>query len=505
MSSILELNDAIKNYNCAESKLIHPKKTIKKIKEIYANSKIDVFNKIEKINNDEDFYRYRCIGGRGLIKYRSKGSTYGKGITSEQAMASGLMELAERYSFYTFINTKENFIKASYSDITQNKIDIKQYLTSIPDLNVYPNLINDLKNLPLNWCQSYSLKNNEKIMVPLSWFYFLNETNGAAAGNCIEEAIIHGFCEVIERHVASTVKYKKLKTPSIKKNSIDDPLLQKLISKFNHINIIIKDFTLNFGIPSLAIVAYDPINFSKSNELYIVIGTSPNKKIALIRALTELYHVSGGFSHDKYWANQSFVTDSVNITNNLEDYDYLFQNNNYIDYSDVIDCSDKNFKTEIENCSKLINEKNLEAYVINTTNININVPSVFVVIPGSFCYIDKRKHNIYEYIGRAYQTNGDYKNAIKYLKKATKIKSGNLDLIYLILGLCYYKIDEYQNSIDNFNMVIKLNPNSAFSFAYIGQNYKKLGNENLSKANFKKSLKIDPNIKHLKQLSFLKN
>ncbi|PIV99543.1 MAG: hypothetical protein COW41_07620, partial [Deltaproteobacteria bacterium CG17_big_fil_post_rev_8_21_14_2_50_51_6] len=48
----------------------------------------------------------------------------------------------------------------------------------------------------------------------------MNEFNGSSAGNCAEEAISQGICEVVERHVSSLVSRGRLKTPAIDLDSV---------------------------------------------------------------------------------------------------------------------------------------------------------------------------------------------------------------------------------------------------------------------------------------------
>ena len=63
----------------------------------------------------------------------------------------------------------------------------------------------------------------EEVLIPFDWFYAINEFNGPSAGNCVEEALIQGICEVVERHVSSIISRNRLRTPAIRLESITDP------------------------------------------------------------------------------------------------------------------------------------------------------------------------------------------------------------------------------------------------------------------------------------------
>ena len=54
------------------------------------------------------------------------------------------------------------------------------------------------EELPLKWTWAYNLTRDEEILIPFNWFYTINEFNGPSAGNCIEEALLQGICEIVE-------------------------------------------------------------------------------------------------------------------------------------------------------------------------------------------------------------------------------------------------------------------------------------------------------------------
>ncbi len=90
--------------------------------------------------------------------------------------------------------------------------------------------------------KSFSLTQNKDILFPIDWF--TNNTTGFASGNCIEEAILHGICEFIERHQVAIIAENKLTTPLIDIKSIDNIEAKNIISRINQagIRLFIKDF-----------------------------------------------------------------------------------------------------------------------------------------------------------------------------------------------------------------------------------------------------------------------
>ena len=94
----------------------------------------------------------------------------------------------------------------------------------------------------------------------------INEFNGPSAGNCVEEALSQGICELVERHVSSQVSHGLLETPGIRLDSVTDPLCRQLLEKYKKhgIEVYASDFTLDTGIPTVAVLAWDPSTFPGS-------------------------------------------------------------------------------------------------------------------------------------------------------------------------------------------------------------------------------------------------
>ena len=72
----------------------------------------------------------------------------------------------------------------------------------------------------------------------------INEFNGPSAGNCVEEALSQGICEIVERHVSSLVSQQKISVPIINPDSATDPLVKEMLSKYkaNNIQLFLSDF-----------------------------------------------------------------------------------------------------------------------------------------------------------------------------------------------------------------------------------------------------------------------
>ncbi len=98
-------------------------------------------------------------------------------------------------------------------------------------------------DLTLQWTQGYNLTLKKEVLIPFNWFYMINEFNGPCAGNCDEEALIQGLCELVERHTSSLVSHGNLKVPGIRTDTFTDPLVKEMLAKYKACGIQILRLT----------------------------------------------------------------------------------------------------------------------------------------------------------------------------------------------------------------------------------------------------------------------
>jgi ribosomal protein S12 methylthiotransferase accessory factor len=66
--------------------------------------------------------------------------------------------------------------------------------------------------------------------------------------------------------------------------------------------------------------------------------------------------------------------------------------------------------------------------------------------------------------------------------------------LYNMLGVCHYKLDQYQTAIDHFQRAVELSPSSAIDYANLGVNYRKLNDFDQAVKFFELALNLDPSI-----------
>src|SRR5512133_2140871 len=83
-----------------------------------------------------------------------------------------------------------------------------------------------------------------------------SNTNGLASGNNMEEAVLHGLCEVIERDAWSLCEGRRRINADLE---LDIPEVQRIARMFTDkgIELHFKDMTSDIGLPVIAVAADD--------------------------------------------------------------------------------------------------------------------------------------------------------------------------------------------------------------------------------------------------------
>lgn len=218
----------------------------------------------------------------------------GKGISKDHAKASAMMEGFERYSAERQ-DTDETIIA------TPQEIAERGNYIELRSLNLPQNLEKqDLSNVKLEWSVAHDLITTEDFYVPSNAVFhpytndsalslFKSNTNGLASGNVLEEAILHGIFEVIERDAWSIFELTHKNYSQINLDTIESDLINETIEKFESEGIKIKlmDFTADIKIPTIAASADDTVT-KDAGLLTLGMGTHLDSEVAVLRALTEV-------------------------------------------------------------------------------------------------------------------------------------------------------------------------------------------------------------------------
>jgi len=245
----------------------------------------------------------------------------GKGPTRMQAKAGAMMEAIEHYCCERPPHELE---RASYRALRRKAAAVDPQSLILDPRAEYAD------TLPLMWLRGTDLHSGAEVMVPACAVLkprhcdrgphvFRGSTNGLASGNTIEEAVCHGLAEVIERDAWTLAIVRGMLVPRIRAIAgairtgaachfthiqdadpdgelfaIVDPetlpdLPLRLAGKFAAagIRIVIREITSDLGVPTFVAAGWEApgaglIHFHSG------LGTHPDSRVAVTRALTEL-------------------------------------------------------------------------------------------------------------------------------------------------------------------------------------------------------------------------
>lgn len=194
----------------------------------------------------------------------------GKGFSEVEAINSVLFEISERYSnmeFYQKKGVTSTLVQLGISieEVSKNFFDFQLEKIRFPTIFPYT---------PLRFDPYFDLNGNLKLLPSLLYYALLHGSNGLAAGNTLEEAVLHGAYEIVERHCVSILQTTGLAVAPIGRDGIDNPYLDAVP------NLQLYDISF-LEIPTILGVL--PV----ADGFFCIAGCAGTRKEALNRLLSE--------------------------------------------------------------------------------------------------------------------------------------------------------------------------------------------------------------------------
>lgn len=378
-------NDCFKTFTVDQDKAITPEETLKNFYAKVESLDLSILNEVRRIDNGRlDIPVFFSVCGDDAHALTGTKKQMGKGASPIQAEASACMELAERFSFFSFKNNSGNFLSGDYK--TMNRagypvLGLKYLLASVHDTHSSVQLLEQLlDNIPMQWAWGTNVSTGNDVLIPFSWFFAINEFNGPSAGNTYEEAALQGICEIVERHVCSVVNNKKSTTPKIDPDSVKDAVAVELIGKFrdNNIELFLNDFSLDTGICTVAALAIDRSTFPGKSEIVYTAGTTPDPEKALIRAVTEVAQLAGDFNTDS-----NYIASGLPKPLSMEEVDYITDTPENVTIEAMANLSHNNIMVEVNNCIASLKKIDMEVLMIDVTHDGLDIPALYTIVPGA--------------------------------------------------------------------------------------------------------------------------
>ena len=334
----------------------------------------------------------------------------GKGVSELQAKASALCEAIERYSG-EFTGT-EMRVKRALQDfrdreaIHPNKVMLysaQQYAQREEwnkrgsRFNIVPEPFDGTK--PVDWSPLWSLTAQRYKYLPTQFLYYRAQasdgddtlysvacSNGNAAGNTLEEAVLQGFFELVERDAVALWWYNRLKKPAVAIDTFGESYLLDLQEFYRSIGreAWALDVTSDLGIPAFAVISR--LREGPEQRILFGLGCHIEASIALQRAFTELNQMLGVAENreDEALAVEDNETVHWLAKATVDNQPYLTPD----PALSVTRCSDyprrhsEDLLDNILMCQRIVEERGMELLVLNQTRSDTNLPVVKVVVPG---------------------------------------------------------------------------------------------------------------------------
>jgi bacteriocin biosynthesis cyclodehydratase domain-containing protein len=247
--------------------------------------------------------------GLDAVRAGLRAAAHGKGRTAEQARASALCEALEHYSGH--FQGDEPRQRARYRALdpadavhpdTVQLVDARQFARqcadrATPARHRVPDPFDE--DAELDWTPVWSLTAERHRLLPTALLYYgapqppgrpccRADSNGAAAGSTLADAVVRGFLELVERDAVALWWYNRTRQPALDLDAFDDPWLAELRRAHGGLRreVWALDLTTDFGIPVVA--ALSRRTDKPAEDITLGFGAHFDRHTALCHAFAEL-------------------------------------------------------------------------------------------------------------------------------------------------------------------------------------------------------------------------
>lgn len=316
-------------------------------------------------------------------------ASLGKGRSHAQSRASALCEGLERHA--AVWQGDETRVRKSFAELRPEAVDPRelqnfsalQYQTrsDIDDRRRMVPLPFDPEQA-LDWSPAWSLTHRARRWLPTSYCFTHAPVpkderiahynpNGHAAGNCLEEAILQGFLELVERDGSALWWYNRVQRPKVDLESFESPWFREVMAldRSRGVDMHVLDLTNDLNIPVMVAVGIE----QKTGRYFLGFGCHLDAELAVQRSLTELHQVYDptgkrecpftrkDFDDDRFWHPLPGAgTHASAFARHTE----------------------KSLARTVQTCVDRVAERGMETIVVDYTRPDVGLSTVKVVVPG---------------------------------------------------------------------------------------------------------------------------
>ncbi|MEV6264947.1 TOMM precursor leader peptide-binding protein [Streptomyces sp. NPDC051784] len=334
-----------------------------------------------------------------------RGQSGGKGTTPQEAEVGALCEALERYC-----GTRQG-----------DEPTVRDTLTGLGEAALHPNSCQlfDARQFrdrdrwnarhsrfqqvpprfdpaaPADWTPVWSLTSGRHRLLPTSMLYFgpgpdgaagapWADSNGNAAGSSLEDAVVQGFLEVVERDAVALWWYNRTRQPAVDLDAFDEPWLARTREAYARLgrDVWVLDLTADFDIPVMA--ALSRRTDGTAEGISFGFGAHFDPRLALRRAVTEMAQLlppdgdsceirTADAEMSAWWSNatvgnQPYLrADPAESSRTPGSYEFAARDD---------------LREDIELAETLVRRHGMEMLVLDQTRPDVGLPVVKVIIPG---------------------------------------------------------------------------------------------------------------------------
>jgi len=329
----------------------------------------------------------------------------GKGMTEIQAKVSCLAEAVERYSTgWQGLEPRRRATLAELGAAAVHPNDLMNYSERQYAARATWNTSNSGFNWvgapfsperAIDWTPMWSLSHDRVRWVPTQFCYYYYrgepdhefyraESNGCASGSTLEEAVLQGFMELVERDSCALWWYNRVRPPALDLAGFDDPFFRRAEAflRGRGRNLYALDLTSDLGIPVVVALSHDPAG----GKIFGGLGAHLSVRIAASRAVAELNQML--VVEMAEWTETPGTDDEQALARWLRE--ATIENQPYVgpapgqpltvaDYP-TLDTDD--LLVDVKQCVAAVQRCGLEMLVLDTTRAEVGFPTVRVTVPG---------------------------------------------------------------------------------------------------------------------------
>jgi oxazoline/thiazoline synthase len=339
------------------------------------------------------------------------GRSAGKGKTDRQAQASAVCEAIERYS--GSYDEDEIRHQHSYRSLGELAIHPNHCMLFSPNQYQQRHSWNQecqgwFQKVPApfdeesigEWTPVWSLTDRMFKYLPTAYCYYgypqttpmcWADSNGCATGNTLEEAILQGFMEVVERDCVAIWWYNRLQRPQVDLSSFDDPYFLALQAEYlsKQRDLWVLDITNDLGIPTF--VALTRRLDRQPEDIVLGFGTHFDPTLAIGRALTEVNQIlpnvltTNAAGNTKYPQSYNPIAIDWWQTSTLANQPYLAPHPQLPpkQKADYLDLWHDDLLEDLLACQHIVESHGMELLVLNQTRPDIvGLKVAKTIVPG---------------------------------------------------------------------------------------------------------------------------